>query len=77
MTNHIIDFILGVITFKYGLITGIFLLYQLIDGFKFSYNVTYKKNESDDLPMDLFFYSLGALSMRLFFNYYSSHRTPT
>ena len=69
LTNHIIHFILGLTSFKYGFVTGLFLFYQLIDGLKFGYNVTYKKNESDDIPLDLLFFSLGALSMRLFFIY--------
>lgn len=64
ITNHIIHFILGVVSFRFGIVTGLFLLYQLIDGIKFGYNVTYKKNESDDIPLDLLYFSLGALSIR-------------
>ena len=64
LTNHIIHFILGLLSFKYSIITGLFLLYQLIDGIKFAYKVTYKKNESDDIPLDLLYFSLGALFMR-------------
>ena len=69
ITNHIIHFILGVISFRFGIVTGIFLLYQLIDGIKFGYKVTYKKNESDDIPLDLLYFSLGALSIRILINF--------
>ena len=69
ITNHIIHFILGVISFRFGIVTGLFLLYQLIDGIKFGYKVTYKKNESDDIPLDLLYFSLGALSIRLLTNF--------
>lgn len=69
ITNHIIHFILGVISFRFGIVTGLFLLYQLIDGIKFGYKVTYKKNQSDDIPLDLLYFSLGALSIRLLINF--------
>ena len=69
ITNHIIHFSLGVISFRFGIVTGLFLLYQLIDGIKFGYKVTYKKNESDDIPLDLLYFSLGALSIRIFTNF--------
>ena len=69
ITNHIIHFILGLISFRYGIVTGIFLLYQLIDGIKFGFKVTYKKNESDDIPLDLLYFSLGALSIRILTNF--------
>lgn len=69
ITNHIIHFILGVISFRFGIVTGLFLLYQLIDGIKFGFKVTYKKNESDDIPLDLLYFSLGALSIRLLTNF--------
>ena len=69
ITNHIIHFILGVISFRFGIVTCLFLLYQLIDGIKFGYKVTYKKNESDDIPLDLLYFSLGALSIRLLTNF--------
>ena len=39
-TNHIIHFIVGIISFKIHYVTGIFMIYQLIDGFKFGYKVT-------------------------------------
>ena len=69
ITNHIIHFILGVISFRFGIVTGLFLLYQLIDGIKFGYKVTYKKNQSDDIPLDLLYFSLGALSIRVLTNF--------
>ena len=69
ITNHIIHFILGVISFRFGIVTGLFLLYQLIDGIKFGFKVTYKKNESDDIPLDLLYFSLGALSIRILTNF--------
>ena len=64
LMNHVIHFIIGLMSFDHSYITGLFLMYQLIDGLKFGYNVTYKLNKSDDIPLDLLFFSLGALSMR-------------
>ena len=63
-TNHIVHFILGIISFKIHYITGIFLLYQLIDGFKFNYKVVRDGEVTDDIPLDLLFFCLGELSMR-------------
>ena len=37
--NHLIHFIIGSFSFKYHYLTDIFMLYQLIDGFKFKYKV--------------------------------------
>jgi hypothetical protein len=62
--NHIIHFIVGVISFKIHYITGIFMLYQLIDGFKFGYKVTRLGVSTDDIPLDLFFFCIGELSIR-------------
>ena len=64
LMNHVIHFIIGLMSFHHSYITGLFLMYQLIDGLKFGYKVTYKLNKSDDIPLDLLFFSLGALSMR-------------
>lgn len=62
--NHLIHFILGLASFKLNYITGFFLLYQLIDGFKFKYKVVREGKETDDIPLDLLFFSLGELSIR-------------
>jgi hypothetical protein len=62
--NHLIHFIIGVISFKIHYITGIFMLYQLIDGFKFKYKVVRDGSVTDDIPLDLLFFCLGELSMR-------------
>ena len=66
LQNHIIHFILGMLAFKYHLITPMFLIYQLFDGFKFRYKVTRTGVQTDDLPIDLFFFVLGEISMRYF-----------
>jgi hypothetical protein len=65
LQNHIIHFILGMLAFKYHLITPMFLIYQLFDGFKFRYQVTRKGIKTDDLPMDLLFFTLGEITIRL------------
>ncbi len=49
---------------KIHYITGIFILYQLIDGFKFKYKVVRDGSVTDDIPLDLLFFCLGELSMR-------------
>lgn len=63
-TNHLIHFIIGIISFKIHYVTGIFLLYQLIDGFKFKYKVVKNRKITDDIPLDLLSFCLGELSMR-------------
>ena len=65
MKNHLLHFIFGVISSKFYFISGIFLLYQLIDGFKFKYKVIREGPITDDIPLDLLFFSLGELTMRL------------
>ena len=67
--NHIIHFIVGIISFKIHYITGIFMLYQLIDGFKFGYKVTRLGVNTDDIPLDLLFFSIGELSIRYLFKF--------
>ena len=64
--NHILHFTLGIISYKYYYVTGLFLLYQLIDGFKFKYKVVRTGKNTDDIPLDLLFFSLGELVMRYF-----------
>lgn len=66
LLNHIIHFILGIISFKYNLITPLFLLYQLFDGYKTNYNLVLIGSVTDDIPLDLLFFSLGALVTRYF-----------
>ena len=68
--NHMIHFILGTLSYKFYYITGIFLVYQLIDGLKFKYKVVKTGPITDDIPMDLLFFALGELSMRYVFNGY-------
>jgi hypothetical protein len=63
-TNHFIHFIIGLLSFKFHYITGVFLLYQLIDGFKFKYKVIRDGKVTDDILLDLLFFCLGGLSMR-------------
>ena len=62
--NHIIHFFIGMMSFKFHYITGFFILYQLIDGFKFKYKVVREGKHTDDIPLDLLFFCLGELSMR-------------
>jgi len=37
--NHLIHFIIGMMSNYFHYLTGLFILYQLIDGFKFKYKV--------------------------------------
>ena len=70
--NHILHFITGIISYKIHQITGFFILFQLIDGFKFSYKVVREGAITDDIPLDFLFFCLGELSARYivkFFNY--------
>lgn len=64
--NHVIHFVLGLLSAKFAYVTGAFLLYQLIDGLKFQYRVVTKGETTDDIPLDLLFFSFGALAPRLF-----------
>lgn len=64
ITNHFIHFIIGVISYKIHYITGIFMIYQLIDGFKFKYKVVTDKAKTDDIPLDLLFFCIGELLTR-------------
>ena len=72
--NHLIHFIIGVISFKIHYITGIFILYQLIDGFKFKYKVVRDGPVTDDIPLDLLFFCLGELSMRYIIKIVDSYK---
>ena len=62
--NHIIHFVLGVMSNYYSYIVPIFLVYQIIDGYKFSYKVKLKGKSTDDIQMDLLIFALGAISIR-------------
>jgi hypothetical protein len=63
--NHIIHFILGFISNFYSIITPLFLIYQIIDGYKFNYKVKLQGKKTDDIQMDLLLFSLGAVSLRI------------
>ena len=43
----------------------LFLVYQVFDGYKFSYKVKLTGKKTDDIQMDLFIFSLGAIIVRL------------
>jgi len=62
--NHFIHLILGIISIKYNFIVPIFLLYQIIDGFKFKYILTTSGKQTDDIYLDLLLFALGGFSMR-------------
>jgi len=62
--NHFIHFIIGIISYKIPYLTGIFILYQLIDGYKFKYKVVRTGIMTDDIPLDFLFFCLGELSIR-------------
>ena len=64
--NHFIHFVLGIISIRYNLIVPIFLIYQIIDGSKFNYIVTLTGLKTDDIYLDLLFFSLGGVINRLF-----------
>lgn len=49
----------------YTYIVPLFLVYQIIDGYKFNYNVKLTGNKTDDIQMDLLIFSLGAIMVRL------------
>ena len=63
--NHIIHFILGFMSNFYSVIIPLFLIYQLIDGYKFNYQVKLQGKKTDDIQMDLLLFSLGAVSLRV------------
>jgi hypothetical protein len=62
--NHLIHFILGILSIKYHFIVPIFLLYQIIDGYKFKYILTTSGKQTDDIYLDLLLFALGGFSMR-------------
>jgi len=66
LLNHIIHFILGILSNYYTVIIPIFLIYQIFDGFKFNYKVVLYGEQTDDIHLDLLYFALGALSVRLF-----------
>ena len=72
--NHILHFIFGTISFKIHYITGIFILYQLIDGFKFKYKVVRTGSQTDDIPLDFLFFCLGELFMRYITKIWTSRK---
>lgn len=65
LLNHIIHFVLGIMSNYYTYIVPLFLVYQLIDGYKFNYKVKLTGKKTDDIQMDLFIFSLGAIIIRL------------
>ena len=64
LLNHIIHFILGILSNYYTYIVPIFLVYQIFDGYKFNYKVVLEGEKTDDIQMDLLLFSLGAVSLR-------------
>ena len=64
LLNHIIHFVLGILSNYYSFIIPIFLVYQIIDGYKFNYKVKLRGKKTDDIQMDLLLFSLGAISLR-------------
>jgi hypothetical protein len=71
--NHLIHFLVGMVSYKYYYVTPIFIIYQLIDGFKFKYKVVREGPSTDDIPLDFLFFSLGELSMRYFMKLFGRH----
>tara|TARA_Y100000389_G_C17036115_1_gene305831 strand:+ start:66 stop:299 length:234 start_codon:yes stop_codon:yes gene_type:complete len=65
LINHIIHFILGILSNYYSYIVPLFLIYQIIDGYKFNYKVKLEGEKTDDIQMDLLLFSLGAISLRI------------
>ena len=65
LLNHVIHFILGILSNYYSYIVPIFLIYQIIDGYKFNYKVKLQGKKTDDIQMDLLLFSLGAISLRI------------
>ena len=66
LLNHVIHFILGILSNYYSYIVPVFLIYQIIDGYKFGYKVKLEGEKTDDIQMDLLLFSLGAISLRIF-----------
>ena len=64
LLNHVIHFILGILSNYYSYIVPIFLIYQIIDGYKFGYKVKLQGEKTDDIQMDLLLFTLGAISLR-------------
>ena len=64
LINHIIHFILGILSNYYTYIVPVFLVYQIFDGYKFNYKVVLEGEKTDDIQMDLLLFSLGAVSLR-------------
>ena len=64
--NHLIHFILGMLSQYYNYIVVLFLIYQIIDGYKFNYKAVRNGKYTDDIPLDLLFFALGALTVRYF-----------
>lgn len=65
LLNHIIHFVLGILSNYFSYIIPIFLLYQIFDGYKFNYKVVLDGKITDNIQLDLFVFSLGALFERL------------
>lgn len=65
LLNHVIHFILGILSNYYSYIVPVFLIYQIIDGYKFGYKVKLQGENTDDIQMDLLLFSLGAISLRM------------
>ena len=63
-TNHIIHFVLGIISSKYQFIIPLFLIYQIIDGYKFKYILTTTGKQTDDIYLDILLFALGGFFMR-------------
>ena len=74
--NHFIHFIIGIISYKFNIITGFFLLYQLIDGFKLNYKVVRIGDKTDDIPLDLLFFCIGNLLIRYIIKFIKSKKLP-
>jgi len=62
--NHIIHFILGIISSKYQFVVPLFLMYQLVDGYKLNYLLTRTGKQTDDIYLDLLLFALGGFSTR-------------
>ena len=62
--NHTIHFFLGIISSKYQFVVPLFLMYQLVDGYKFNYLLTRTGKQTDDIYLDLLLFALGGFSTR-------------
>jgi hypothetical protein len=63
--NHFVHFVLGALSSKFNGIIPLFLIYQLVDGYKFKYKVQRTGKSTDDIPFDLLFFALGEICTRL------------